>query len=248
MLRSTWTVMGIFGSVLAFSNAEGSSPVVDVTSLNGIYFALRHGESLPSFEQRVCSSIACGTDPANGLTAKGREEVIQNTTAWATRNRSLILRFLKKGNLKVATSPFSRTKETAALLVEAMAKVLEVKIPQSIVIVENDLRERGFGEFEGQGNSMAIYERVWAQDKVDPSHSKWGVESAANVQSRETELLARFEKESKKSGGKLFILVGHGDPLKILQTVFQKVSPAFHTDPIHVDPLKTAEFRELFFK
>ncbi|KAB2838961.1 histidine phosphatase family protein [bacterium] len=99
-------------------------------------------------------------------------------------------------------------------------------------------------QVRGPGNSGKIYQQVWEQDRKNPKHTKWGVESAADVQARASRVIADLERQSQAAGGKMFVLVAHGDTLKILQTAFQKQSPAEHCNKDSVVPIKTAEIRE----
>lgn len=229
-----------------------------VDSLSGKYVAVRHGESVPSSEKRVCSSMEAGIDPKNGLTEKGRQEVKDNTQAWIDANKKALAKWIKKDKLVIVTSPFSRTKETAGILADTLQAAFKKSLPakyrkgdglRQIIREDADLKERNFSKkFEGKLNSHKIYEKIWKQDKKNPAHTKWGVESANSVQERSTALITRLDEEAKKAGGKLFILVSHGDTIKILQTGFQKQSAAEHENKDFVKSVKTAEFRELSLK
>lgn len=229
-----------------------ANALAGISELSGTYYILRHGESVPSAEHRVCATLQSGTDPKNGLTPKGREEVVLSTTEWIKANKKKIGGYLQKDKLVVVTSPYSRTKESAEILVEVLQANYKAQLPKKyrksglngIIVVEDDLREREFGKFEGASNSGKIYKQVWEQDRKDPKHHKWGVESASDVQARASHVVAELEKESQAAGGKMFVLVAHGDTLKILQTAFQKQSPAEHCNEASVSPIKTAEIRE----
>jgi broad specificity phosphatase PhoE len=99
------------------------------------------------------------------------------------------------------------------------------------------LRERYFGRWDKTSNRN--YEKVWADDKVDPNHTNYGVESAAHVQERTTALILLLEGDYS---GKKILLASHGDALQILQTGFLGISPSLHRDIPH---LNVAEIREL---
>lgn len=224
----------------------------NLLELSSVFFGFRHGESVPSSEKRVCATMESGTDPKNGLTEKGRGEVLASTLAWIKVNKDAIKEYLVLDKIVVVTSPFSRTQESAQIFVETLEKNFKGSIPKkykktglkSIIVVENDIREREFGKFEGELNSGKIYDQVWAEDTKNPNHTKWGVESAAAVQARASQVVYNLEKDSQASGGKLYILVAHGDTLKILQTAFQKQSPSEHCNKDSVVPIKTAEIRQ----
>jgi len=242
-----------FAANNAASAPTSSNKLAPVQSLSGIYYGMRHGESVPSKEKRVCSQMASGVDPANGLTDKGKEEVAASATAWTKANHKVIANYLKKDKLVIVSSPFSRAQETAQILASVIQKNFKKDLPrkyqgpdgiQKLVRVQDALRERDFGKFEGQGNSGEIYDKVWALDRKDPTISKWDVESAADVQERDSKFILALEEESKHAGGKLYILASHGDTLKIMQTAFQKMSASEHANKDKVAPFKTAEVRE----
>ncbi|MCC7345741.1 MAG: histidine phosphatase family protein [Deltaproteobacteria bacterium] len=259
-MKTRFGYLLLFFGLLVSSPALGKSgqPAADTNALasaselTGVYYALRHGESVPSSQHRVCATMATGTDPKNGLTPKGREEVITSTTEWIKLNKKKIAGYIQQDKLVVVTSPYSRTKESAEIFVDVLEANFKGKLPKKyrksgldgIIVVENDLREREFGKFEGQGNSGKIYQQVWEQDRKNPKHTKWGVESTSDVQARASRVIADLERRSQAAGGKMFVLVAHGDTLKILQTAFQKQSPAEHCNKESVVPIKTAEIRE----
>lgn len=217
--------------------AEESTP-------QGRYFGMRHGESVPSAQQRICSSLAAGIDPRNGLTAHGREESLAASKAWIAEHGVSIQAAWKRGDLMILSSPFSRSRETAEILVASLQDWLP-GAPALAIRIEADLQERDFGEFEGMSPSGPIYRHVWDRDARNPGASSEGVESAEAVQRRVAGLIARLEREASASPGRIIVLVSHGDPLKILQTSAQGQSAAAHQDPSRVRPFETGEIRAL---
>ena len=225
-----------------------SNELLTVSSLNNDFIALRHGESVPSSEGRVCATLKTGIDPANKLTPKGREEVVTSTTEWISKNKKKLNVVIQKDQLVIVTSPYSRTRETAEVFADVMTETFKAKLPKKyrknglrdVIVVEEDLREREFGKFEGKTGSKEIYAKVWAEDDKNPEHTKWGVESTSSVQQRSSGVVKKLD---DSSSGKLYVLVAHGDTLKILQTAFQKQSPSQHQNKDSVVPIKTAEFR-----
>lgn len=242
---------------------RSSNQLIDARALIGTYFGMRHGESIPSSQQRVCSSMAAGIDPRNGLTERGREEVKRNSEAWLQANAPAINLALKRSQLLILSSPFSRSRESAELLAATIeswwqaspggsvsgSRVSGSRVASSTPVrrppirIEPDLRERDFGSFEGQSPSGPIYRHVWDQDSLDPHGQPWGVESAAAVQRRATALIQRIERQSQGHPERIVVLVSHGDTLKILQTGFQQQTPSAHQDPARVEPFRTAEIR-----
>jgi broad specificity phosphatase PhoE len=209
--------------------------------LSSLYFGFRHGESIPSKEARVCASMQAGVDIKNSLTDVGRVEVHRNATAWIAGQKQLLEKYIQEDRLVIVSSPFSRTRETASIIAEALEKEFSKKVD---VVIDDDLREREFGDFEGQLNSHDIYQKVWDRDRMEPTHTHWNVESARSVQARASGVIARLERVSKSSQGKLYILVAHGDTLSLLETAFRKLDASMHRTKEIIKPFQTAEVRE----
>ena len=204
--------------------------------MTGVYFVLRHGESVPSSEGRVCTSLEEGKDPKNGLTERGRGEVAKNTKIWAGANRERIRPFVTAGRFVVVASPFSRTLETARIAIETMNALFHAGIP----LQENvELRERSFGDFDGRLGAEGPYRQVWDEDRLDENNTRHNVESPRAVRTRVLGVIEKLESESSRAGGVMALLVSHGDPLKFTQ-MFLEGKP--------VPSYSTAEFRELKFR
>lgn len=84
------------------------------------YFVMRHGEA----QSNVQSIIDLQRDPANSLTEKGKQQVIHAAAELKREQIDLIV-----------TSPFLRTKETAATVAR------ELGLPESAVMVDERLQE-----------------------------------------------------------------------------------------------------------
>lgn len=190
--------------------------------LQNRYFALRHGKSKANEEGIIVSAPETGTR-RYGLVAEGQREV-RIAIAMALEEGTI------DGGVIIMASDFLRARQTA----EIARSIARIGHP---VHMNEKLRERFFGEFEGKSNRH--YEDVWKVDKLYPHHKFWGVESANEVQERTTSFIAELE---YRYTGKTFILVSHGDALQILDTGFKKISPKHHRD---IDHLGTAEIREL---
>ena len=132
--------------------------------------------------------------------------------------------------LKIVSSDFLRTRESAAIIAESLAVLTPVSHSKK-------LRERYFGEFDGQPDSC--YPQVWERDRVDASHDAFGVEPACKVVNRALELIVELESQFS---GAVILLVAHGDVLQLLQCAFENRPPALHRQ---LAPLKVAEVREL---
>ena len=181
------------------------------------YFALRHGESEANRDGAIRSDPSTACD-AYGLTEVGRGQVRASVSASELGPDALIY-----------SSDFRRARETAEI-----ARALLGALP---VTLNERLRERFFGAFEGTSN--ANYQTVWDRDREDPGQTEDGVESVMSVLGRTSSLVAELELEHV---GKTIVFVAHGDPLQIMQTGFLSVNPAEHRG---LPPLTTAELREL---
>ncbi|KAL6965172.1 hypothetical protein U1Q18_036225 [Sarracenia purpurea var. burkii] len=114
-------------------------------------------------------------------------------------------------NVRLCYSPFSRTSHTAKIV----ASVLNISFEGPQCKVVEDLRERFFGSsFELSSHDK--YLEIWALDEKDPFMKPEGGESVSDVVSRLTNALITIEQEFQ---GCTILVVSHGDPLQILQTV-----------------------------
>ncbi|CAL5417172.1 unnamed protein product [Camellia sinensis] len=116
-------------------------------------------------------------------------------------------------NVRIYHSPFSRTRRTA----KVVASVLNIPFegPQCKMI--EDLQEQ--------------YSELWALDAKDPFMKPECGESVSDVASRLTSALITIESEFQ---GSAILVVSHGDPLQILQTILNAAKE--HTGP-NVDDL-----------
>ncbi len=78
-MKTRFGYLLLFFGLLVSSPALGKSgqPAVDTNALasaselTGVYYALRHGESVPSSQHRVCATMATGTDAGSTFVAHG---------------------------------------------------------------------------------------------------------------------------------------------------------------------------------
>ncbi|KAJ4715862.1 Phosphoglycerate mutase family protein [Melia azedarach] len=177
-------------------------------SVRNKYWILRHGKSIPNEKGIIVSSMENGTRSEYQLAKEGVEQ--------ARLAGELFLKELNEKNIplekvRICYSPFSRTRHTA----EVVASVLSIPFegPQCKVI--EDLRERFFGpSFELMSDDK--YHEIWALDEKDPFMCPVGGESAKQVSSRLANALLTMESEFQ---GCSILVVGHGDPLQIFQTI-----------------------------
>lgn len=186
------------------------------------YFAQRHGKSHANEEGIIVSSAAQGV-PGFGLTDEGREQA--RRAALAAKEGGIL-----DESVLIVSSDFLRARETAEITAAALGA-------RDAVVLSDRLRERFFGELDGQSNEH--YEKVWAFDLEDHLHERFGSESVASVLARTLSLIQELESRHE---GRDILLVSHGDTLQILQTHFEAVRPSLHRSLPH---LGTGEIRPL---
>lgn len=185
------------------------------------YVVLRHGHSQANDMGLVVSDLQRGKT-AFGLTERGRAQVC--TSVRTARDAGHLGR-----DVVVVSSPFLRAVETARLAVDLLSVHGFTQ--------DERLRERFFGTFE-LGNDR-VYPEVWEEDRHDPGHTKWQVESVAAVAARLHAL--RVDLDSRHHGDTL-LLVGHGDVASILLCQAMGEDLRRHRE---VGALGTAEWAEV---
>ncbi|KAJ1415626.1 Histidine phosphatase superfamily, clade-1 [Sesbania bispinosa] len=186
------------------------------------YWVLRHGKSIPNERGLIVSSMENGTRPEFQLAPDG---VNQAQLAAQLFQKELEANNIPLSNVRICYSPFARTSHTA----KVVATVLNLPFegPQCKVI--EDLRERFFGpSFELLSHDK--YEEIWEIDEKDPLVGPEGGESVKDVASRLTRAMAIMESEFE---GCAILVVSHGDPLQILQTILHAANQ--HKEPTYND-------------
>lgn len=180
------------------------------------YLLMRHGHSEANLMGRIISTPQRGSN-GFGLSPQGQAQLAALLVdwRWAVPQR-------------VVHSDFLRTTETAACIARHFRLKSEV---------EPRLRERHFGDFEGEGDEH--YAEVWARDALDPGHRHAGVESVVEVAAR---MMAAIEALEREHAGETLLLVSHGDPLQILLTALEGRELARHRDR---EPLAPASITSL---
>lgn len=176
--------------------------------LKNKYWVLRHGKSIPNDKGIIVSSMENGLLEEYKLAPEGINQ--------ARLAGHMLLEEIKQNQLsikdvRICYSPFSRTRHTA----EMVASVLDLPFEWPQCKVVKDLHERYFGpSFELMSHDK--YGDIWALDEKDPFEPPEGGESVADVVSRLTNALVTIENEFQ---GCAVLVVSHGDPLQILQTI-----------------------------
>ncbi|XP_071700575.1 metal-independent phosphoserine phosphatase [Rutidosis leptorrhynchoides] len=183
--------------------------------LGNRYWILRHGKSIPNETGLIVSSMENGKLEKYKLASEGINQ--------AQLAGELFFKELKENgvpleHVRICYSPFSRTTHTA----KVVASVLNLSLEGPQGKVYDDLRERYFGPlFELQSHDK--YTEIWDLDEIDPFMKPKGGESVADVVSRLTSALVQIESEFQ---GCAILIVSHGDPLQILQTILNAVREA----------------------
>lgn len=181
---------------------------------------LRHGHSLAN-ERRLIASRPENAADAYGLTPLGREQV-----------RTSIGRAISQGSLArpvhLVCSPLLRARESA----EVAGERLGVD-----PAMDARLTERDFGELEL--GSDDLYHQVWAEDRRDPTHRRWGVESVAQILERTGALLQALALEAYAG---TVVLCTHGDVASTLLCAAQGAPLEMHRE---VGALRTGTWMNL---
>jgi len=183
-------------------------------------FLLRHGRSLAN-EQRLIASKPANARDAFGLLPLGREQVRRSLEQAQETG-------LLKPPFRLISSPLLRARES----IDVAAALLGVTST-----VDPGLSERDFGELELKPDDQ--YEQVWAQDRLDPTHRLWGVESVADVLTRAAPVVNPC---LRPGDVETVILCTHGDVASILLCSSLGEPLGQHRE---VGALETGELREL---
>ena len=198
------------------------------------YYVLRHGQSMANVQGIISS------DPAVACNTHGLSDGLEQARAAA---EAVCAEAAAKGlNVAIVSSDFCRAWQTAQCVADACAKAGVATWPAEGVAPDEALRERDFGEFNGE--PVARYDDVWAEDARSAFHTRFGVESVQSVRERAAAVVERMEAcaELTSDSSWMIVLVAHGDVLQILQTAFAGVDASAHRSLPH---LETATLRAL---
>ncbi len=179
------------------------------------YVWVRHGQAQHNIEEVLRGDYAMDQMITNALTQKGREDVIANTKQWIAENKELILEKYRQQKLMIVASPFLRTQQTAELIAATLAS--ELSIPKPEIHADERLREKHFGEFEGQP----------AQTLRDAQQlqSKQPVERSLAVYQRIFEFINDYE-ASLPENDYLVLTVSHNITIRLAFGMRQGVEPS----------------------
>ncbi len=183
------------------------------------YLIMRHGESTANHERRwVAAPESCIAQ--YGLTKLGRLQVSESTVAE-----------LKSGILsrdtRVIASDYLRARESA----EVARRILGA----GEVLTDERLRERSCGEMEGRiflpDEGAKVIAEVTKADLEDPFSHIFGLESTVQALDRFSALIKELEEAHSQQ---TFLLVCHGDLLRIGLSAFAKSSPGANSEFGHI--------------
>ncbi len=183
---------------------------------------MRHGHSEANAQHLIISSLALGAE-AYGLTEQGRVQVTHQVNRWK--------RDMGPDEIgEIYSSPFLRARGSAAVASDILEWPIVADVPA--------LRERFFGDLDQQDD--AGYDQVWAQDRLDPAHTHWHVESVFQVRDR---VLAFLTTLAATFHGQPILLVTHGDTASILLTTLRREDLRQHRG---FGALSTAQVQQCF--
>ena len=187
------------------------------------YFVMRHGQARSNVEERLDSA----GDVENHVTDYGREQVLATAREMKGKHNIDL----------IVTSPLLRTKETAAIMQK------EFGLPESALMVDERLRERSVGVYDGKliTEWVSFFMSLGEEFKRAPE----GAETFTEVKKRVAEFLFEIE---RRYTNKTILIITHGDPS---WTLFETALATPYKTLVTLDNkrgyLKNAEVREIAF-
>jgi len=208
---------------------EGAEDVRDVpisvgtlqSPLRNRYWAVRHGQS----EANAAGVIS--SDPATGSTIHGLTALGKSQAREAAVTLMEAIGPDRIPDVLLYSSNFTRARQTAAEIGDDLEGRLGLELGSLQVNIEIGLRERCFGELDGEYNNVTLakYKRFCSAEMKDATYGAYGVESVDDVCRRVKGVIETLE---GRHSGKDIVLASHGDTLQILQTFMAGVDPRSH--------------------
>ncbi|WCJ40004.1 Phosphoglycerate mutase family protein [Euphorbia peplus] len=188
--------------------------------LRNKYWVLRHGKSIPNEKGLIVCSLENGIRSEYQLAPEG---INQARSAGQIFLKELKEKNIPIENVRICYSPFARTTHTA----KVVASVLDIPFDGPQFKVMEDIRERYFGpSFELMSQNK--YQEIYELDAKDPCQRPEDAgESAQDVADRLAKSMAIMESQFQ---GCAILIVSHGDPLQILQTMLHAAKPQKGSD------------------
>jgi isoleucyl-tRNA synthetase len=184
------------------------------------YFGMRHGGTEYN-TKRIASATA--TFPDN-LTGEGKQSV-----------RAIAKKLKDKKITKIISSPFVRTKETAEIVAR------EIGYPVEKIIIDEHLREYGFGDFDQK--PRAIYD-AWRKENPDFSVVTPNGESIIQAKRRIAEFMYDTERKYKNEN---ILFITHGIAFEALPSILRGDDPKTTQNKWAADILRWADVKEYDF-
>jgi broad specificity phosphatase PhoE len=185
--------------------------------LNNRYFLLRHGQATSNLEPRWLASWP--EKRISLLTPKGKKEMEKASQFF----RKIGLDFIYSSDLK-------RTAQTAKIIKEATG---------ARIIFEKNLRELNVGIFNGQHPDIYLN---FFKNKLERFYKK--PPKGENLLDCQKRMLAALKKINGKYRNKNILIVGHGDPLWLLEGGVKNKTPRQMLN-MYPKRLMPGEYREL---
>lgn len=161
-------------------------------------YLVRHGEAEHNV-LGVGSSLPEVTE--RHLTKKGKDQI-----------RAVAESLKGKPIAAIVSSPLVRTRETAAIISEAIG------VP---VDIDDRLHETGLGVFNEQPIRLFFEKYPKPETRINPDQQD-GVESFLDMRSRLKKFLSDLERHY---AGRYVVVVSHGDPLEQLHGILTREAP-----------------------
>jgi broad specificity phosphatase PhoE len=195
--------------------------------LHNHYYLLRHGQSTANVAGIISSARSLAYSSKHGLTDLGYQQAKKAASALVDRVQKIVSSSRtsettsEPHQLIFISSPFARAHQTAeACLEELLAdSTLQTRLRKPLglvvsgdIVLEDELVERYFGRLDG--DPLFTYAYVWPVDRLNVTHTAFGVESVAAVCTRFHSLVQKLEERYKDAH---LVLVSHADVLQIAQ-------------------------------
>ncbi len=184
------------------------------------FIGMRHGEAGHNVSY-ICSA---SVDFPDHLTEKGKKEVIESA-----------VKLKKEGITKIITSPFVRARETAELVAK------EIGLPIEQIILDERIREYGFGIFDQQ--SRKLYDK-WRLENNSIEAKPNDGESVGEAKMRFADFFYETEKKYKNE---VILFVSHGIGFEVIPPILSGYNKQETWDKWESNPLYYGQTKEYSF-
>jgi len=182
------------------------------------YFMMRHGEA----ENNVLGIVNCDNSKIFHLIEKGRDTV---------KEESEKLKRVSNIDL-IISSPVCRAEETARVVKDVF------NMPNEQFIIDTDLRELGLGTYNNK-----LHSEWRKQFKTYDERFNFVSENAENLDDLRKRMGDFIYKIELKYRNKNILVVSHGDPIWMLQSVAQGFTKKITSEGVDIYPKKGKYFK-----